>query len=180
MRIQRKSIGLTARKVETLKKAGLFADGNGLYLQVTATGAKTWIFRFQIAGRRRDMGLGSLTVISLAEARQRASEARKLVESGVDPLDAKKAEKASQALDAARATTFKDCAVSARSSEVLEAVWPELVLEAALWTIPAERMKAGVGHRVPLTLLVGLGLGRREHCRCCKHREYQLSHGVPH
>lgn len=59
---------LTARIVQTVTAAGLRADGDGLYLQVTAAGARTWIFRLQIAGRRRDMGLGSARVVTLAEA----------------------------------------------------------------------------------------------------------------
>ena len=72
----RKATGLTARQVQTQKVPGLFADGGGLYLQVAPTGAKTWIFRFQIAGRRRDMGLGSVAVFSLAEARQKEASVR--------------------------------------------------------------------------------------------------------
>ncbi len=79
----KKAAGLTARKVETIKAPGLFADGNGLYLQVSATGAKTWIFRFQIAGRRREMGIGSASIVSLAEARQKAVEAKKLAAEGI-------------------------------------------------------------------------------------------------
>ena len=47
---------LTARQVETRKAPGLIADGGGLYLQIAPTGARTWIYRYQIAGRRRDMG----------------------------------------------------------------------------------------------------------------------------
>ena len=108
----KKATGLTARSVETAKKAGLFADGNGLYLQVTATGAKTWIFRYSMSGRRRDMGLGSTSVTSLAEARQKALDAKRLVVMGTDPLEAKKAHSAAQALEAAKAITFRDCAES--------------------------------------------------------------------
>lgn len=78
----KKAAGLTARKAETIKTPGLFADGGGLYLQVTQTGGKTWIFRYQIAGRRRDMGLGSSSGVSLAEARQKAADSRKLVAAG--------------------------------------------------------------------------------------------------
>lgn len=106
----RKAAGLSARKVETIKTPGLFGDGNGLYLQVTATGAKTWIFRYALGGRRRDMGLGSATVFGLAEARARALDAKKLVASGVDPIDAKNARAAAQAVEKARAITFEECA----------------------------------------------------------------------
>jgi integrase len=108
----KRAAGLTARKVETVKTPGMLADGNGLYLQVTATGAKTWIFRFQIAGRRREMGLGSVSTVSLADARQKALDAKKLVGAGIDPIEAKAAEAADQKLATARATTFRQCAES--------------------------------------------------------------------
>ncbi|PGH56511.1 integrase [Azospirillum palustre] len=107
----RKAAGLTARKVETIKTPGLFADGNGLYLQVTASGARSWIYRFAMSGRRRDMGLGSAIVVSLAQARDKAIEAKKLVAAGVDPLEARKAQAAAQVQETAKAATFKECAV---------------------------------------------------------------------
>jgi integrase len=106
----RKAAGLTARQVQTHKAPGLFADGGGLYLQVAATGAKTWIFRFQIAGRRRDMGLGSVGVFTLAEARQKAADARRLAAEGVDPIEHRAGHAAASALAAAKAMTFKACA----------------------------------------------------------------------
>ena len=78
---------LTARKVDAIKRAGLYADGFGLYLQVIGTGAKTWIFRYSLKKRRRDMGLGSAKLVSLAEAREKAFEARRKVKEGVDPIE---------------------------------------------------------------------------------------------
>ena len=101
---------LTARQVETRKTPGLIADGGGLYLQIAPTGARTWIFRYQIAGRRRDMGLGSAAVFSLAEARDRARAARRLVADGIDPIDARRATVAATRVDAAKAMTFAECA----------------------------------------------------------------------
>ncbi|WP_299438935.1 site-specific integrase [uncultured Rhodospira sp.] len=83
--------GLTARQVQTLMEPGLYADGEGLYLQITKTGGKTWIYRFSLAGRRRDMGLGPASVLRLAEARERAREARALVAAGTDPIEARRA-----------------------------------------------------------------------------------------
>jgi integrase len=106
----KKAAGLSARKVETTKTPGLFADGNGLYLQVTSTGAKTWIFRYKLDGRRRDMGLGSASLVSLADARERALNAKKMVAAGVDPIEVKKAETAARAVGAAKAMTFRQCA----------------------------------------------------------------------
>jgi len=108
----KKAAGLTARKVETVKTPGMFADGNGLYLQVTQTGAKTWIFRYQISGRRRDMGLGSTNVVSLAEARQKAADSRKLVTGGIDPIEDRAHQEATAALAVAKVITFKECAAA--------------------------------------------------------------------
>jgi len=79
---------LTARKVETAR-AGRHQDGRGLFLNVSKTGGKRWILRFQLNGRRRDMGLGSWPEISLADARQMAEEARKLIAKGIDPIEAR-------------------------------------------------------------------------------------------
>ncbi len=108
----RQAAGLTARKVDTIKTPGLFADGGGLYLQVTASGAKTWIYRYSLGGRRRDMGLGSAGTLGLADARERAADARKQVADGIDPIEAKRASAAAQMIEAARLTTLKQVAES--------------------------------------------------------------------
>jgi integrase len=102
--------GLTAREVQTLKTPGLHGDGNGLYLKIAPTGAKVWIHRYQIAGRRRDMGLGSAAVVTLAEAREKAREVRRLVAEGVDPIEQRVGEAAAAALAVATAMTFRQCA----------------------------------------------------------------------
>jgi integrase len=72
---------------------GMHADGGGLYLQVTKTASgqlnKSWVFRYAIARRERQMGLGSLTEVKLATARQKASECRKQRLDGIDPIDAR-------------------------------------------------------------------------------------------
>ena len=54
---------LTALKVSRAIKPGMYADGGGLYLQVTGTGAKSWIYRYMLRGREREMGLGSLSAV---------------------------------------------------------------------------------------------------------------------
>src|SRR4051794_22366033 len=90
----RRAAGLNARQVQSLKTPGLFADGGGLYLQITPTGSKSWIFRYQINGRRRDLGLGPAHTVSLAEARQKALESRKVCLTGKDPLEMRRAERA--------------------------------------------------------------------------------------
>src|SRR5436309_2767356 len=103
----KKAAGLTARQVQTQKAAGLFADGGGLYLQVAPTGAKTWIFRFQLAGRRRDMGLGSASIFSLAEAREKAAAARRLVAERVDPIEQRARRAAAATLEQTKVMTFR-------------------------------------------------------------------------
>jgi integrase len=104
---------LTALKVMKVKKPGMYADGAGLYLQVSGDGvikvAKSWIFRFTLRGRSREMGLGSLSTFGLAEARTKATECRRLIYEGIDPIEARKAARAKAALDAAASLTFSDC-----------------------------------------------------------------------
>ena len=100
---------------------GMHADGGGLYLQVTASGAKTWIYRFMLHGRAREMGLGPLHTILLAEAREKARECRKLRLEGVDPIEARKAKRTGERLAAATAMTFQDCAE--RYIEAQKAGW---------------------------------------------------------
>jgi len=101
---------LSALKVSRAKTPGLLGDGAGLYLQVTKGGARSWIYRFTLAGKTRDMGIGPLATVSLAEARTAAAEARKLARVGIDPIERRKAARAQTALDAAKAITFKEAA----------------------------------------------------------------------
>lgn len=97
-------------------KPGMHADGNGLYLRVQAAGSKAWIFRYQLAGRRRSMGLGTLADVPPVEARARAAEWARLVKAGVDPIEERDrrareaAEQARVAARAAAATTFREVA----------------------------------------------------------------------
>lgn len=90
---------LPARRVATIKKPGRHSDGGGLYLQVrphlngSVGVTKSWLFRFMIDGRAREMGLGSLDNVSLAEARQLAADYRKQVRDGIDPINKRIAER---------------------------------------------------------------------------------------
>jgi integrase len=78
---------LTLSKIETPHGPGVLNDGGGLFLYVTAGGAKSWCFRFTLGGRRRMMGLGGFDKRDLPAARERARECRELVEHGIDPMD---------------------------------------------------------------------------------------------
>jgi Arm DNA-binding domain len=103
---------LTALKVEKAKQPGMYCDGGGLYLRVTPEGAKNWVLRYMLDSRPRWMGLGPLALYSLQEARARALDARRKRHEGIDPIEARRAERARQRLDAARAVTFQQCAES--------------------------------------------------------------------
>ena len=81
---------LTARQVETIKTPGRHADGGNLYLNVTASGAKSWVFMYARAGRQREMGLGPARDVTLAEARDVALQHRRTIRSGFDSLEIRK------------------------------------------------------------------------------------------
>ncbi len=82
----RRAVGLTARKVDTLRKSGRHADGNGLYLVVKPSGAKSWVFLYTFNGKRREKGLGSYPAVSLAAARKLVPQHREALALGQDPL----------------------------------------------------------------------------------------------
>ncbi|RIY03479.1 DUF4102 domain-containing protein [Aureimonas flava] len=92
----------TAAKSSALK-AGRHSDGGGLYLNVSASGSKSWLFMWVVAGKRREMGLGAYPMIGLAKARKLASDCRDAVAEGRDPIAEKKAEAPSE-------PTFGECA----------------------------------------------------------------------
>ena len=77
---------LSARAVATVAKRGRHSDGNGLYLVVDASGARRWIFMFRWGGKLKELGLGGLSAVSLADAREAAAHARRLLNAGGDAL----------------------------------------------------------------------------------------------
>ena len=101
---------LSPAGVRHAAKPGLYGDGAGLWLNVGPNGSKSWVFRFMLGGRAREMGLGPLHTIGLAEARERARAARRLCLHGLDPIDRKHAERDARRLAAASAVTFEACA----------------------------------------------------------------------
>lgn len=80
----------------------------GLLFQITPTGARTWILRVMVGGRRRDIGLGAFPEISLAQARDRAREAKDAIRRGFDPVEERKAARAALVAARRRGLTFKD------------------------------------------------------------------------
>jgi integrase len=101
---------LTAKKIERLKAPGRYHDGHGLYFQITESGARSWLYRYEHGGRERAMGLGPARLYSLKEARALRDEAEKRLRAGEDPLDAKRAKRAAAKLDDAKAVTFAQAA----------------------------------------------------------------------
>ncbi len=93
---------LKPRKIATAT-AGKYEDGGGLRMVVSKAGAKKWVLRFTIHGKRREMGLGSYPDVSLATARTKASECRQQAARGIDPIDARAAEQQ-------KVPTFTTCA----------------------------------------------------------------------
>ncbi|XKF14677.1 integrase arm-type DNA-binding domain-containing protein [Halomonas sp. BLK-85] len=100
---------LTSKAVQKLAKEGkkgMTGDGQGLYLQITAGGSVSWIYRFKLNSKQRYMGLGSYPDVSLALARERAGDHRKLVKNGLDPMGVQgEQEQATEATP-----TFNNCA----------------------------------------------------------------------
>lgn len=82
---------LTVMGMKALNAPGRHADGDGLYLVIKTSGSRSWVLLQQWNGKRREYGLGSAKIVTLAEARQRAAETRKQVEAGIDPVEAKRA-----------------------------------------------------------------------------------------
>ena len=92
------------------KRKGVFCDGGGLYLHSDPPAQCSWLFRYRMAGKTRWMGLGPYPAVSLAKARELASNARTLKALGTDPLDHRHATRAASQLAAAKTITFRQCA----------------------------------------------------------------------
>lgn len=116
---------LSARKIETVG-VGRHGDGRGLFLYVKASGARSWVLRYQVHGRRHDLGLGAYPDVTLAKARERALEARQLIAVGGDPIAVKRQ---------AKPKTFKEAALELIESK--QHGWKN-AKHAAQWTSTLE------------------------------------------
>jgi integrase len=104
---------LSAASVAKLTKPGRYAVGDGVYLQITEWHNKTsraWLLRFQLNGRARHMGLGPYELVTLAEARAKARDARRLLLDKIDPIEARRTQHRERLLETARGKTFRECA----------------------------------------------------------------------
>ena len=160
-----------ARKINQLSgvnlrgdmKKGQHADGGGLYLQVGIGGAKSWVYRYRFGltkngkPRIREMGLGSCDTFSLKEARQMASDCRKLVYDKIDPIEARKAKRAAMEVQSAKSITFRECADKYISSH--SASWKN-VKHVQQWTNTLNTyVHPAVGHLPVQAVDVGLVMG---------------------
>ena len=102
----------SARSVETVTDAGYHRCDRGLYLQVTKNGTKSWLFRYNspLTAKQREMGLGPLSLVSLAAARELTIECRRQLLNGLDPLEERKQVKRAQQLANAKSITFQEAA----------------------------------------------------------------------
>jgi integrase len=101
---------LTAASVAEKSKTGRYGDGNGLWLQVSRWGTKAWLFRYKVAGKEHQMGLGSTSTFSLKEARERARAYRQILADGLDPIDARRDRVIATRAAKVNRVTFRDCA----------------------------------------------------------------------
>ena len=99
---------LTALRVAKLKAPGYHADGGGLHLQVSQSGARSWIFTYRFTGRAREMGLGSLQRVSLAAARAERDRCNQLLRAHLDPIEDRRKERAAAILQAHGTISFAD------------------------------------------------------------------------
>ena len=101
---------LKALEVKWIEEPGIYHDGGGLYLQVSPAGTKSWLFRYRLHDRMREMGLGSFKDFSLAEARERARVQRQLVADKIDPIEQRDARSQVAKAVAAQEISFEECA----------------------------------------------------------------------
>lgn len=121
---------LSARYVQTATRPGRFADGGGLYLQISRSGAKSWLFRYMLSGRPREMGLGSLKAVSLSSARDKAAACRAQLAAKTDPIDARERAFELGALAPSETISFEEAAL--RFIAAQEAGWKN-AKHAAQW-----------------------------------------------
>jgi integrase len=106
----RDSKRLTAVAVAKQTRPGRYGDGGGLWLQVSSSGTKAWLFRYMLHGKARQMGLGPVHTITLAMARDKALECRRLLLEGIDPIEKRRAGRDEALIASAKGITFKECA----------------------------------------------------------------------
>src|SRR5258705_904368 len=142
---------LSHRKVE---KPGMYNDGGGLYLQVTqgsdGTPRKSWLFRYAVAGRERQMGFGPRADVPVGEARDRASAAREMRRAGKAPITEREASRAEASLVAAKMMSFDECATAYIAAH--RAGWRN-IKHASQWTSTVTTYCSPVFGKLPVQLV---------------------------
>lgn len=146
---------LSPIEVRRLTEPGFHAVGGatGLYLQVTDSGARSWVMRIKIGDKRRDIGLGAFRDVPLAMAREKARATRQEIERGVDPIAEKRAAKAALRAAAAKSVTFDEAArrvITMKTAEFKNAKhaaqWPATLTTYAsptLGKLPVDKIELG-------------------------------------
>ena len=158
---------LTATRVKAISKPGMHGDGATLYLNVAASGAKSWVQRLTIDGKRCDLGLGGWPLVTLAEAREKAFENRKLARGGGDPLAAKRKAKMPTFRLAAE-KTFEANRPRWRNAKV-EKTWMQQ-LERHAFPILGDRRVDRIGREDVLRVLTPIWTSRPEAARKLRQR----------
>ena len=114
---------LSNLRIKALKEPGRYSDGDGLYFYVSQAGNRSWVFRYRdrVTGKLRDRGLGPARDVTLEQAREAARLARGELRSGVDPIDARRAQRLETARQRLQAVTFGQC--TERYIETHRAAW---------------------------------------------------------
>lgn len=134
--------------IQNVRTPGRYHDGGGLYLQVSKNVTKSWEFRYTFNGHTRFMGLGSVRIVSLAEARNKIIEKKQLLLNGVDPIDERRRIKTQFITEKARTVLFSECAhqyIKAKKSE-----WKN-AKHAAQWTSTMEQYAFPVVGNLPVS-----------------------------
>lgn len=114
-------MALTVKTVPKLREPGRYLDANGLYVQVISPTNRSWLLRYQRGGKERWIGLGPVDTFDLGEARERARKARQLLFDGLDPIEARRADRDKAAAKERERITFKEAA--AKFLELHEPTW---------------------------------------------------------
>jgi integrase len=159
---------LSTRFVETVKRAGFYADGGNLYLDFKDPPGKNWVLRYKRDGRARDHGLGSYPVVRLAEARESAIDKLRQIRAGIDPIDQAKAQRLALKVERHKAMTFRACAEAyIRTHEAAwknpkhAAQWPS-TLETYVYPVFGELPVAAVDSALVMKVLEPIWTSRTE------------------
>ncbi|WP_020187652.1 integrase arm-type DNA-binding domain-containing protein [Methylopila sp. 73B] len=134
---------LTARTVATIKDAGRYADGGNLHLVVSPSGSKSWLMIYRHGGRQREMGLGPARDVTLAEAREKAADARRMLLGGLDPIEERRRQAEEVSRAAKRTPTFGEAA-----DELIAAMSPSWrnSKHSAQWGMTLSRVRDAAGN----------------------------------